>query len=282
MGGIEVDRSGATVKYIFHGDVDITGAFDGGDVKQIPLEFGMKGVMPTPAYVLGMNDEIVAGLTANDATERAIGNNHVRIIVNSITGSDTMTVTGDSTSEASGVPTIGDTEVITIDATGSYQTDKKFWRITSIVFGGSISAINYDIYRLGYFDNSNTDFRVIGYRFEITPTSATLVDFLVHVHKVQDDGSGKMTLVDMDDIAVSGTTPFVVDTKRGTRGYTGGQIFKVGIPTVMKQTDFETYFSSDENICESASKAEGLIVDFNWDNVDYVTGFIYYKTGTGL
>ncbi len=276
----------STQDQVFGGGLKVLGAFDGGDIKVLPIEFAMKGSLPTPAFVLGMNNTIDTGLTATDATGWPIGNNHLGINVNSITGSGVVVITGDSMSEASAVPSIGDTENITVDATGMYQSNKKWWRVDSVTIPVGISAINYDLDQIGYWDNGNTDFRIVGYRFEVTPTSASLIDFLLHIHKIQDDGSGKMTVAAMEDIQISGTTPFVDDNLRtagNDRSYTGGQIQTVGIPTIIKQTDFESFFVADENIIEGASKAEGIVVEIAaWDNVDFITGFIYYKTGTGL
>jgi hypothetical protein len=234
---------------------------------------------------LGIANTLASGLTGTDATTRAIGNQHVGFVVNTLTGTGTLTITGDSASEASSIPVIGNTEEITVDATGAYQSDLKWWRITNVAVAG-VGAINYDVRQIGYWDNGNSDFRLVGYRLEVTPTSDTAIDLTFHVHKIQDDGAKKMTLVSLEDIQLSGTTPFIDDNLRlaaNNRDYTGGVITRVGLPTVLKQTDFETFFVADENIFESGTKAEGVVIELPaWDSVDFITGFLYYKNGTGL
>jgi len=375
----------------------------------ISVTTALKGAYPTPAYVLGINDSLASGLTANDATERMFANNHLMITVNSITlstelmpnqvdrdfsgasawadvdlnaydetGDLTITadganqyctlvaasaptvigrgysmtfdvanivstwtiksfdgtqdigtvsangtavtlswtaetvggyrivadsgtssadfdnftltatvhggvlVTGDSMSEASGVPTIADTEYMVIDRVSDYQTDKKWYRITSIVvLGSGITAIDYDISNLGYWDALNNNFSIHGYRIELTPTNKTLMDFQLQLYKVQDNGGKRMEIVTLEDVEVSGTPPWVTDNLRtgsDARDYSTATatIFKVGSTGVMKQTDFEDYFSSSEGLCLGADKHEGLIMKITWDNVDYMTGLIAY------
>lgn len=246
---------------------------------EVSFSYALKGSMPTPAFLIGIDTSIVAGLTASDANERMIANNHLRIIVNSLTGSGTVVVTGDSISEPSGAVSLADTEDIVIDATGDYQSTKKWWRITSVVIPGGISAINYDLGRIGYGDMANTNFLMQGYRLEVTPTNATLIDFQLQILKVQDDGDKKMTLVAVEDVSFSGTTPWLVDTKRGNRGSSGGPNYTTATstpytveePFVFKMTDFCTYFSSDENVFKCQTRDEGFIIKVTWDNVDYMT-----------
>ena len=276
--------SGHANAWTFPGDATVVGEFMSEEIYELPLTFGMKGSMPTPAPMLGMNDIIAAGLTATDGTERMVGNNHVLLVVNSITGSGVVVVTGDSTSESDGSVDAAITENLTVDATGSYQTNVKWQRITDVTIPGGISAINYDINRLGYWDHSNGDFRITGYRMEVTPTNATNADFQIQIFKVQDDGAKKTTIVTMEDMKVSGTTPWLDDALRANaRDYTTATatLLKVGVPHVLKQGDFSTYFSSDENIMESAAKHEGIYVVVTWDNIDFMTGILYFKHGTG-
>ena len=261
--------------------ISIDGNIDLGYSDTILIGYALKGSLPSPAYLLGINSAIFTGQTATDSTERAMGNNHLCIRVNTITGSGVITVTGDLISESDGTVTLGVTEDITVDATGDYQTDKKWWIITGIVIPGGISAINYDIVRLGYWDHSNEDFRIIGYRVEITPTNVTQADFRLQIYKVQDDGNKKVTIVTMEDISISGTTAWITDTKRSARDYSnaGSTQFRVGMPSVLKMTDFDTYFSSDENKLEGEFKNEGIIIKIIWDNIDFIDGVLFYKHG---
>ncbi len=242
---------------------------------------GLKGVFPTPAYIMGMLDTIVAGLNATDNNDRPVGNNHVSLNVTVLVGSGVVVVTGDSVNEASEVVTAGDTENITVDATGRYQTTKKWWRITNVTIPGGITGITYAIEQLGYWDWGNNDFEVTGYRAEATPTNAALITFQLQIYKVQDDGDSKWTLVPMEDIVLEGGgANFVDDNLRAggdDRTYNASTVFKVGIPAVLKNTDFSSYFSSDENICESSTKNEGIIFVITWDNVDYYSFRMNFK-----
>lgn len=262
-------------------NLKVLGNFDPGVDNMFPLGYALKGSLPSPAYLLGVNDIIVTSLFATDSTERVIGNNHLLITVNSLTGSDTVVVTGDKVEEDDGTVTTGATENITVDATGIYQTDAKWWRVTEVNIGGSISAINYNLGRLGYWDHGNKDFRIIGYRMELTPTNVTQADFRLQIYKVQDDGSKKMSIVTIEDISISGTTAWITDTKRSTRDYSAASStqFKVKVPSVLKMTDFDTYFTSDENKIEGASKNEGIIIRIVWDNIDFINGMLFYKSG---
>ncbi len=242
--------------------------------------YALKGSLPTPAFLQGANIEIVTGLTATDGTERLMSNNHLQIEVNSITGSGTVVVTGDSINEETGVVTVADTENLTIDATGNYQTSAKWYRVTAVTIPGGIAAINYDLWRLHYFDQNNQDFRITGYKLCLTPTNATNVDFRLEIHKVQDDGSGKLSIVEIEDISMSGTTPWIVDnfhatggSVRGDRGYNTATAtpWVVGEPMTIKVGDFDTEFSSDENFFEGSSKDEGYFLKITWDNCDFMT-----------
>ena len=382
---------------------------------QISISAALKGSYPSPSYLFGVNDDISGGaLTANDATERMLANNHLMITVNSITlntelmpntvdrdfsgasawanvdinaydetgdltitanaadqyctcpvasaptvigraytmtfevanlvkswtiksfdnaqtlgtvsadGTNTISwtatttggyrivsvdttssadfddftltaivqggvlITGDSTSEASGIPSIADTEYMVIDRVASYQTSKKWYRITSVVvLGSGITAINYDLYNLGYWDALNNNFSIHGYRMEVVPTHADNIDFQLQLYKVQDDGGGRVSIVTMEDIDASGsggtagggTITDNLRTGSDARDYdtgTANTFFKIGTPGVIKQTDFEDFFKAEENICMGDDKDEGIIGVITWDNVDYITGFIAY------
>jgi hypothetical protein len=245
----------------------------------VTFDYALKGSLPTPAFLTGINVDIVTGLTASDGTERMIANQHLRITVNSITGSGTVVVTGDSVSESTGAIVLADTENLTVDAAGDYQTTAKWWRVTAVTIPGGISAINYDLGRIGYDDMGNGNFIIRGYRLEVIPTNAITMDFQLQIFKVQDDGNGKMTLVTVEDVSFSGTTPWLVDTKRSNRGSSGGANYTTatatpytaGEPFVFKTNDFVSYFSSDENVFEGNDKNEGYIIKITWDNCDYMT-----------
>lgn len=251
---------------------------------EIEFNAGLKGVYPSPAYLWGVDDEIVSGLIATDNTERFLGNNHLGLDVSVLAGSGTVTVTGDSIDSGSGAITLGDTENITVDATGLYQTTKRWLRVIQVSIPVGITSITYALNRLGYFTFGECDFRIAGYRFIMVPTNVDSVSIKVQIFKIQDEGDKKYTKVTVEDLTYKGTSPYIVDTKRGTRDYSAATdtLHKVGVPSFYKIEDFETYFISDENIIESCDKNEGAIVELTWDSTDYIFLFLRLRPGTGL
>jgi len=374
---------------------------------KLSITTGLKGSLPTPAYIQGRNSVIATGLTADDATGRKLDNNHLMITVNSLTLSTelmpnvndrtfagasawanvslasydetgdlsitanaanqyctcpvasaptvvgrsyTMTfsaknivstwtvksfdgtqtigsvfssdpqsftwtatttggyrfvsdsttssgdfdnftlsavvqgqilITGDSMSEASAVPKLADTEYMIIDRTGTYQSHKKWYRTTSVVLLGSgITAINYDLNVLGYWDNANNNVAIGGYRIQLTPTALATMSFQFQMWKVQDDGGGRCTIVPIEDVTTKSVSPRVTDSIRtgsDDRSYDTGALYTVGLPGVMKQGDFDTYFTNNENILMGGDKDEGLIIQITWTNIDYISGVINYR-----
>ncbi len=241
---------------------------------------GLKGVYPSPAFILGVFDTIVAGLNATDNTNRPIGNHHVSLNVTVLTGSGVVVVTGDSVSELTGLVTNADTENITVDATGRYQTIKKWHRTTNITIPGGITGITYNIEQLGYWDYLNNDFTIDGYRSEVVPTNAATISFQLQIFKVQDDGNNKWSLVPIEDITLKGAGGDYIDdglrTAGDDRSWNNSTPFTAGDPHVLKQSDFNTYFSSDENIIEGSSKHEGIIIELIWGNTDYYSLNLHY------
>lgn len=374
---------------------------------QLSITLGLKGSLPTPAWIQGRNTLIAAARTANDATTRKIDNNHLMITVNTMTLSTelmpnqvdrdfsgasawanvdlsaydetgdltitanaanqyctcpvasaptvigrsyTMTfsakdivstwtvksfdgvqtlgtvtasasttiswtatttggyrfvsnsttssgdfddftltaqiqgqilVTGDSVSEVTAVPKIADTEYMVIDRTGKYQTSKKWYRVSSVVvLGSGITAINYDLNVLGYWDHANNNVVIEGYRIQLTPTTLATMSFQLQMWKVQDNGGGRCTIVPMEDITTKSVSPRITDSLRtgaNDRSYDTAALYTTTIPGVMKQGDFSKYFKSRENYIMGSNKNEGLIVKITHVNIDYITGVIDYR-----
>jgi hypothetical protein len=194
-----------------------------------------------------------------------VSNHHLSLNVKSLTGTGTATVTGTSVSESDGTRVIGDTEVITIDAVARYQTDKKWWEITSIQFGGGVSAVLYDIEVIGYVDKLGKNFKITGYRSDIY-TQSSLSDFGLEIHKVEDLGNKKWQLVTVESIGYSSIVAQQITDNIRTgaedRSYTPTVTRIVGNDQTLtfKQADFDSYFSSGENVFESSTKNEGFVV----------------------
>jgi hypothetical protein len=252
----------------------------------------LTGVTDTVFNFIGEFRQVATAQTGDYTTDFAVSNHHLMFNVNTLTGTGTITITGASMSEASGVPIVGDTEVITVDATGRYQSDKKWWEITNIAIAG-FTAINYDIEIIGYPDLGNRNFRISGYRVEAYSSNIN-PDLGIDMWKVQDDGSKKMTLVPFESIGVdaNNATNQVVDglrTAGADRSFNPavGAIWEADTTLCLKQTDFDSYFTSDETTFESASKAEGFVVRLRGEdgaggggisNVDFITLWLRVST----
>ena len=205
-----------------------------------------------------------------------IGNNHVGIQVNSLGGTGTVIITGSSLSETTAIPVIGSSETLMVDATGLYQTSKKWIEITDVNII-SISNINYDVSILGYMDIGNRNFVVDGYRLEALAGSKSEIEFIIN--KVQDNGNGKTSIVPLEDIKINTTINnsiprnSIYDILRLNdstydRSYTmvSGNIWSDGTVYVFKQDDFTDYFNVKDpgrNIILSRDKDEGLIIRVN-------------------
>jgi hypothetical protein len=251
----------------------------------------MSGVTDAEFIVTGELREVANTQSANYVTEFSAGNQHIYIYVDAVTTGGVITITGTSVSESTAVPVASDTEVITIDTTADqyYQSSKKWYDVQSIVIdGGDITGLDYDIGVVGYLDMGNRDFEILGYRAEFRSVLNT-ADIGIHIEKIQDDGSGKMSIVPMEDIGIDSSVGDG-DITDGLR--TGGDdrslnfdatAFAANTNFCFKHTDFSTYFSNDENILEGSSKDEGIIVHFTGSpsggigGVDHGTVTIFYK-----
>lgn len=233
-----------------------------------PNEFVIAGVDPS--------SNIATGQTGNYTTDFGVLNNHVYLTINSITATDPaqscqITITGTSLSESTAVPISGDTEVITFTASNntSYQSIKKWLEVTSIALTTNISSINYDIALLGYVDFLNEDVIIKGYRAEILGDyDGTTADITLNIRRIKQNGSATNTIT-LEDITVDGDIDQVVDNLRtgsNNRSYTmtGGKLWPADSNFVLKQTDFNTYFTGEENYVYGSNN-EGIIIKMSGD-----------------
>ena len=253
----------------------------------------LRGVTDNEVTLTGELMTVAAGETGDYATDFAVSDQHVAILINTIDAGGAIVISGTSFDESTGVPTPLDTETITVDATAAqrYQTDKKWWEITNI----DVSALtnpDYDIEVIGYNDQNNINFDISGYRCDAYAQGIN-ADFTLLIYKVQDDGSKKMTLVTMENIGVdaNGGADQIIDGLRvggDDRSYNPavGSIWGDNTILTFKQTDFDSYFSNDENIIEGKSKHEGYIIRITGSpagaisNVDYISLKIRYTLGS--
>ena len=222
-------------------------------------------------YLAGVNRSIATGLSGNYTIPFALHNNHLYFLIKvaSVTGTPTMTIAGTFLSESTAVPTVG-TELINLNPTavGSYQSTKKWYLITSITYSG-VTVTDYDISVLGYLDFLNTDVRILGYRFEVlSDDDSTNSDITLQIIKV-DDGSA-INLEFIENITIDGDGGIgdgaVIDSIRtgsDNRTFTMPasaitKLWPANSNFVLKQSDFDTYFASNQRNIILGSADEGL------------------------
>lgn len=256
----------------------------------ITFTLPLRGVVDNRINITGELRDVSTGETGDYVTDFALSNNHLYLLINSLTGSGDVTITGTSLSESTAVPVGGDTETITVDAAGVYyQSAKKWWEITNIDIPVGISAIDYDVGVVGYTDINNQNFRLIGYRVDAFAQGVS-PDFRFRIIKIQDDGSKQMSIVDIEDIGVdSGSAgDQIIDgirTGGDDRSYNPAvaELFGNNTTLVFKQSDFNTYFVADENLFRSGTHDEGLILRVEGSpsggisNVDFITIQLRYR-----
>lgn len=235
------------------------------------------------------------GETGDVAVDFPISNQHVWILINSITGADStgaITLTGTSLSESTAVPVSSDTEVIQVDSTGGvyYQSDKKWWEITNIAISGDIAAIDYDYGSLGYPDFGNTSFKVLGYRMDAF-SAGNSPDLRLIISKVHDLGDKKVEFIDLEDIGVdSGAVgDQIIDhirTGGDDRSYDPAvtDIWLNNETLTFKQLDFDDYWTNNENEVYAATAHEGIFIRIEGEpdgggitNVDFVDLLVYFS-----
>ena len=222
-------------------------------IQQMTFFVGISGVSANVLDVLGEVVTYDNNQTGDYSTAFSLGNNHLAILVVTVTTGGDIVITGTSVSESTAVPVASDTETLTIDDSTNqyYQTTKKWLTIDTIDVSG-VPAINYAILGIGYMDFGNRNWELAGYRAEFLAESA-LSDIAIVIKKVQDDGNKKMSLVDLEDMGIDATAAGgeITDgirTGDDDRSYTFSmKAWDNGAMFVFKQLDYNTYFSNLEN-----------------------------------
>jgi hypothetical protein len=225
---------------------------------------------PTQYFLTGEQRSVTTNVTtASYTTDFGAYNNHVLITLNSFvaTGAVSIQVSGTSISESSGVPLASQSETIAVDAGDSpktYQTIKKWLLITDITINNT-SSQDFDIDVLGYIDFLNQNVKIDGYRAEILGDNNSSTADITLIMQVISQSGAVTTLTDIENIEVDGTTGngTVVDNERSgafDRSFTmtGADLWPTNTTYVLKQTDFNTYFTSNQNYVYGSSNG-GLI-----------------------
>lgn len=242
---------------------------------------------PTEMFFTGDRSTELSSQTGDVSTAFGVRNNHVVILVNSITTGGDIVFTGTSLSETTAVPVTSDTETITVDTSTAqyYQTTKKWWDISSIdITSGTISNINYDVLVVGYADVGNRNFVIDGYRVEaLAGSSGNSTDMTFIIEKVVDEGSGKMSFIDLENITADNSIDSITDNLRtglNDRSYTvtsPAEVWADSTTIVLKQGDFDTYFTLNENTILSADKDEGIIIRITGNTLGSPSGTSYVR-----
>lgn len=238
----------------------------------------------TDFFLGGVYQEIQTALVGdvNPATF-SLYNNHLYFVIQSLTdtGIDSIvSITGTGISETTAVPIPNDTEDITFSfGAGSYQSVKKWLCVTKIEFS-NVSAIEYDLYVLGYVDLLNRNFKVLGYRGEcLGDDNSDKSDITLKIQKINENGF--TTIIDLENITIDGNTNQKIDNVRtgiDNRSYTmptGISLWPPKSDYVLKQSDFDSYFTTGENIIEG-TKNEGLILKLESTKLGAPNGPTYF------
>ena len=251
----------------------------------------------TEFIIAGVDDIIASGQnTIPYNTPFGVYNNHICLdissLVRTIPGNDVIiTITGTSISESTAVPVSGDNEIITITSgisiPNSFQSIKKWLYVSEITFS-NISSILYDVRVLGYVDFLNTDVRITGYRAEVLgDDNSDGADITLIIRKVDNGTSTITNIIDLENITINNPLNQIVDNLRtggSDRSYTmpgGTSLWPQNTDFVIKQTDFNTYFTAGENVI-SGSGDEGIIIKVESTDLgapngpQYISLMVYY------
>lgn len=240
----------------------------------------------------GVDDILATNLSSDYVNTSGVYNNHIFLLINSITtasGTGILTVTGTSVSESTSIPVSGDSEIVTITTPNKgYQTLKKWLNIDSVILSSNITSIQYDIKILGYLDFLNNDVKIEGYRAEILGDSnSDVADITLIIQKVNNESTPFTDIIDIENITINNPFNQIVDNLRSgvnDRSYTqlSGSIWPQSSDFILKQTDFDTYFTDDENII-LGSGSEGIIIKIDSTNLgppngpSYLNLIVFYK-----
>ena len=135
---------------------------------------------------------------------------------------------------------------------------------------------------LGYIDFLNTDVSLTGYRAEVLgDDNSNGADITLIIRKVDNGTSTITNILDIENITINNPLNQIVD-----RSYTmpgGTSLWPQNTDFVIKQTDFNSYFTAGENVI-SGSGDEGIIIKVESTDLgapngpQYISLMVYYET----
>ncbi len=272
-------------------DPGLEGVDEASKRRSMTFSMPLSGVVDSRVNIVGEFREVKNNETEDYETAFAVSDHHVSLFVDAVSTGGDIVITGTSLSESTAVPVPGDSETITIDTTQDqwYQTEKKWWEVTSIdVESGSITGIDYDIWVCGYADFGNNDFEITGMRTDFYLQSDN-ADATIQIIKIQDDGDKKMSVSYVENIGfdANGSGDQIIDNLRtgaADRSYdpTVDHIALNNTTLCLKQGDYETYFAANESLFRSSDHDEGFILRIagapsgGISGVDVASIHIYY------
>jgi len=258
--------------------------------KTYKFTLSIKDTDTSPIFICGNHSTFATGETGNYTTTTAISNNHVFLLINSITGSGNVTITGTSIDKNTGLPTTSDTEVISIDGSvvQYYKTVKQWWEITNIAIGSGITVINYNIGLIHALNLFQIKFELLSYHCDFL-ASGVNPDILLKLIRVKKGDGCKFSLLQLENIGIdsNSTGNQIIDGVRtggDDRSYnpTVSSLWGDNTHLTFNTNDFTNYWSG-ENIIDGTN-GEGLIIQLEGSpepstptNVDIVNIFIHYR-----
>ena len=245
---------------------------------------------PDEFFIAGEIKEIATGQSGDYTTAFSALNNHILLEVESlqVSSSDDVTflVTGTKVNESTKTPISNYTEIITIlhEDNKKYQTLSKFYDITniSISHNSNFQSIDYDIRLIGYVDFLNTDVKITGYRAEILgDLNGPNADITLSLFSIKQSNT-ELLVTPIEQIKIDGSSNQIIDDIRSgkyNRNYTitsGASLWPANSQFVLKMTDFDTYFTNQENYCLGTQNG-GFVLAISSSNLGPNNGPRFFK-----
>jgi len=248
----------------------------------------LTGIVDTRFYPLGENRLVISGQTSDYATAFGVSNNRVSLKINSLTGSDEIIISGTKRNKITGVPQTGETEKITVDTIGDYITNAEFIEVTNIEIGAGITAINYNVYVVGFVNVANSNATLVGYSLDLFTQSGT-ADMSIQITKITDKGDNKIEFTTLEHLGFdsgAGGNQIIDHLRTGAddRSYNpaASQIVPNNGVIMLSAHDFNLYFTNYENIIKAKNKNEGIMVRYDGEgggitNIDNAVLTLFYR-----
>lgn len=227
------------------------------------LDFYQRGASGTSMHMAGVFSYGFTSPTTLTSYTSTLGmsmNCRMVFQINSITGSDSVTLRGASMDQTTGIVTDPDTDSITIDSTGYWFSNKYFFSglyhgaDPEIEFGAGITAVNYYVLAIEpYVISATSDVTITGYEY-IAPTYSSTVDPIVNIKVIKNVSGNKYDVVTLEELGVNGSGDDYVDNlragadDRNLSGYSGYMLNSTTQAIRLRQDDFNSYFTSNENV----------------------------------